>query len=103
MCEPISTGAIVAPELLCRTEIVFQEVDSGDCEYGCWTTGYGVQVRKDGNVIYEQDAWASCFDNSVVDWDELLDFLRTDLKLKSFRGIAFVGIDPEDIPEDFQL
>lgn len=64
--------------------IAFTEADSGDCEYGCWTTGYGVQVYLqstpeydvEGTVIYEQEAWAGCCDCSSVDYDELQRFIK---------------------------
>lgn len=97
--------------------IAFTEADSGDCEYGCWTTGYGVQVYLqstpeydvegtviyeygvEGTVIYEQEAWASCLDSSSVDYDALLKFIKEYTENDS-SYILDLG-DTSDYPESF--
>ena len=58
-----------------KIAIVYTEVDSGDCELGCWNTGEGVIVEVDGNVVYEVEAWAGCCDNSIVDKEDMLQNL----------------------------
>ena len=34
----------------------FLEQDSGAREYGCWNTGYGVEVMVDGKCVHRQEA-----------------------------------------------
>lgn len=68
--------------------------DSGDCEYGCWNTGYGVEVTKDGELIYEQGAWASCLDCSSVDWQALFEVIREEQNKGDVT--LDLGKDPEE-------
>lgn len=72
-------------------DIVYTEVDSGDCELGCWNTGEGVIVKVDGNIVYEVEAWAGCCDNSTVDKEDMLQSL-----LKHFNIDSEVSISVED-------
>ena len=74
-----------------KIDIVYTEVDSGDCELGCWNTGEGVIVKVDGNVVYEVEVWAGCCDNSIVDKEDVLQSL-----LKHFNIDSEVSIQVED-------
>lgn len=68
--------------------------DSGDCEYGCWNMGYGVEVTKDGELFYEQVAWATCCNNSYVDWQALFEVIREE------QNKGDVTVDLGENPED---
>ena len=46
--------------------------DYMDCEQFSCGSGYGVIVRKNGEIIHEQEAFAHCFDGSDVDHDLML-------------------------------
>lgn len=94
--------------MMCKyLRIAFTEVDSGDCEYGCWNTGYGVQVYRqsgpgydiDCELIYEQEAWAGCCDSSSVDYEALAEFLKEYTNNDS-SYILDLG-DTSDYPESF--
>lgn len=74
-----------------KIDIVYMEVDSGDCELGCWNTGEGVIVKVDGNVVYEVEAWAGCCDNSTVNKGDMLQSL-----LKHFNIDSEVNISNEE-------
>lgn len=74
-----------------KIDIVYTEVDSGDCELGCWNTGEGVIVKVDGNVVYEVEAWAGCCSNSIVDKEDVLQSL-----LKHFNVDSEVSVSVED-------
>lgn len=64
-----------------KLHVSITEVDSSpDCEYGCWTTGHGVEVYKEGELLYEQEAWAYCLGCSSIDWKELFDAIITEQK-----------------------
>ena len=84
-----------------RVEIILQEEDSGDCEYGCWNTGYGVLIRVDGKKRYEQPAWATCCNNSSIDWEDVYVFVTITLGIQNASSISWVGFEPEDIPDWF--
>lgn len=74
-----------------KIDIVYMEVDSGDCELGCWNIGEGVIVKVDGNVVYEVEAWAGCCDNSTVNRGDMLQSL-----LKHFNIDSEVNISNEE-------
>lgn len=74
-----------------KIDIVYTEVDSGDCELGCWNTGEGVIIKVDGSVVYEVEAWAGCCDNSIVDKEDVLKAI-----LKHFNIDSEVSISVED-------
>ena len=81
-----------------KIDIVYMEVDSGNCELGCWNTGEGVIVKVDGNVVYDVEAWAGCCDNSTVDKGDMLQSL-----LKHFNIDSEVNIsDEEDECGDYE-
>ena len=81
-----------------KIDIVYTEVDSGDCELGCWNTGEGVIVKVDGSVVYEVEAWAGCCDNSTVNKEDMLQNL-----LKYFKIDSEVSISVEDdVYEDYE-
>ena len=81
-----------------KVDIVYTEVDSGDCELGCWNTGEGVIVKVDGSVVYEVEAWAGCCDNSTVNKEDMLQNL-----LKYFKIDCEVSISVEDdVYEDYE-
>ena len=81
-----------------KIDIVYTEVDSGDCELGCWNTGEGVVVKVDGDTVYEVEAWAGCCDNSTVDKEDMLQNL-----LKYFNIDSEVSISVEgDVYEDYE-
>lgn len=83
------------------------EVDNGDCEYGCWNTGYGVQVHlqqvpgdtKTEELLYEQQACASCCDRSEIDYDALLEFISRYTENDN-SYVLDLG-DTSDYPESF--
>ena len=80
-----------------KIDIVYMEVDSGNCELGCWNTGEGVIVKVDGNVVYDVEAWVGC-DNSTVDKGDMLQSL-----LKHFNIDSEVNIsDEEDECGDYE-
>lgn len=54
-----------------RVEIT--EVDAPECDNGCWNVGWGVRLMEGKNVLYEQEAWAGCTENSHIDWNTLLE------------------------------
>ncbi|QFR57295.1 hypothetical protein AmPhEK80_0025 [Klebsiella phage AmPh_EK80] len=86
-----------------RVVVNFLEQDSGDCEYGCWNTGYGVEVMVDGKCVHRQEAWASCTNNSSVDFDVLAHVLQG-IKTKEGYPVNADHIDfgdPSDYPEEF--
>lgn len=85
-----------------KVELILLEEDNGDCKYGCWNTGYGVEVRVDGEKCYEQEAWASCCDNSTIDWELVYVFVTNALGVRNASSISWVGFEPEDIPDWFE-
>lgn len=86
-----------------RVVVNFLEEDSGDCEYGCWNTGYGVEVMVDGKCVHRQEAWATCCDNSSVDFTLLaavLQNIRTEEGYRVNADHIDFG-DLSDYPESF--
>ena len=55
-----------------KIDIVRTECGSGDCELGCYNTGYGGYIVIDGVKVFEKEAWATCCDNSEMSYTELL-------------------------------
>lgn len=84
--------------------INFLEEDSDcGCEYGCWTTGYGVEVLVDGKCIHHQEAWAGCTNTSDVDFTLLAAVLKN-IKTKEGFPVNVDHIDFGDLsdyPESF--
>lgn len=64
-----------------KIDIVRTECDSGDCELGCYNTGYGGYIMIDGVKVFEKSAWATCCDNSDISYTELLQELVDHLKI----------------------
>ena len=79
-----------------KIDIVYTEVDSGDCELGCWNTGEGVIVKVDGNTVYEVEAWAGCCDNSNVDKEDILQNLLKHFNIDSEVSVQSESIQVED-------
>ena len=84
-----------------KIDIVYTEVDSGDCELGCWNTGEGVIVKVDGNTVYEVEAWAGCCDNSTVDKEAMLQSLLKHFNIDSEVSIS-VGDNDYEYYEDYE-
>lgn len=74
------------------------EEGSGDYGYGCWTTGYGVEVFVDGKCIHRQEPWASCLNHSSVDFTLLALVLRN-IKIKERYPVNADHIDFGDLSE----
>ena len=83
-----------------KIDIVYTEVDSGDCELGCWNTGEGVIVKVDGSVVYEVEAWAGCCDNSTVNKEDMLQNLLKYFKIDSEVSINVEDVEYEDYEDD---
>lgn len=83
-----------------KIDIVYTEVDSGDCELGCWNTGEGVIVKVDGNAVYEVGAWAGCCDNSTVNKEDMLQNLLKYFKIDSEVSISVEDGEYEDYEDD---
>ena len=83
-----------------KIDIVYTEVDSGDCELGCWNMGEGVIVKVDGNVVYEVEAWAGCCDNSTVNKEDMLQNLLKYFKIDSEVSISVEDVEYEDYEDD---
>lgn len=79
-----------------KLRIVFTEADSPDCEYGCWTTGYGVKMFEENDILLHlQEPWATCQQHSRINWKALLDDI---IELQSsYTDVTIdLGEDPED-------
>lgn len=83
-----------------KIDIVYTEVDSGDCELGCWNMGEGVIVKVDGNAVYEVEAWAGCCDNSTVNNEDMLQNLLKYFKIDSEVSISVEDGEYEDYEDD---
>ena len=83
-----------------KIDIVYTEVDSGDCELGCWNMGEGVIVKVDGSVVYEVEAWAGCCDNSTVNKEDMLQNLLKYFKIDSEVSISVEDVEYEDYEDD---
>ena len=83
-----------------KIDIVYTEVDSGDCELGCWNTGEGVIVKVDGNTVYEVEAWAGCCDNSIVNKEDMLQSILKHFNIDSEVSISVEDDEYEDYEED---
>ena len=64
-----------------KIDVVRTECGSGDCELGCYNTGYGGYIVIDGVKVFEKAAWAGCCDNSQMSYTELLQQLMNHLKI----------------------
>lgn len=64
-----------------KIDIIRTECVSGDCELGCYNTGYGGYIMIDSVKVFEKAAWASCCDNSKMSYTRLLQELMKHLSI----------------------
>lgn len=78
-----------------KIDIVRTECDSGDCELGCYNTGYGGYIMIDGVKVFEKEAWAGCCDNSEISYTELLQELMKHLNIEATITLSDEYVDDE--------
>ena len=78
-----------------KIDIVRTECGSGDCELGCYNTGYGGYIMIDGVKVFEKGAWAGCCDNSTMSYTELLQELMNHLKIDATITLSDEYVDDE--------
>ena len=86
-----------------KLDIVRTECGSGDCELGCYNTGYGGYIVIDGVKVFNKEAWADCFDNSEMSYTELLQELMNHLNIDATITLSDeceYGDDEYDEDED---
>lgn len=86
-----------------KVEVIYTEVDSGSCEYGCWTTGHGFKILIDEQVVAEKEAYATCTSCSSVSGSEVIQALVEALGFKNTSvevGRLYIGDDSEVYEED---
>ena len=80
-----------------KIDIVRTECGSGDCELGCYNTGYGGYIIIDGVKVFEKEAWAGCCDNSEMNYTELLQELMNHLKID-----ATITLSDESVGDEYE-
>lgn len=85
-----------------KIDIVRTECGSGDCELGCYNTGYGGYIMIDGVKVFEEEAWATCCDNSEMSYSELLQELMKHLNIDATITLydESVGDEYEDYEDE---
>lgn len=78
-----------------KIDIVRTECGSGDCELGCYNTGYGGYIMIDGVKVFEKEAWAGCCDNSEMSYTELLQELVKHLSIDATITLSDEYVDDE--------
>lgn len=78
-----------------KIDIVRTECGSGDCELGCYNTGYGGYIMIDGVKVFEKGAWAGCCDNSEMSYTELLQELMKHLNIDAKITFSDEYVDDE--------
>lgn len=78
-----------------KIDIVRTECGSGDCELGCYNTGYGGYIMIDGVKVFEEEAWATCCSNSKMSYTELMQELMKHLKIDATITLYDEYVDDE--------
>lgn len=78
-----------------KIDIVRTECSSGDCELGCFNTGYGGYIMIDGVKVFEKEAWAGCCDNSTMSYTELLQELMKHLNIDTTISLSDEYVDDD--------